>query len=72
MTTEIYSLSSQQADDIIFANFQYQADLAIDMFRQANKSIQCRADAWSIMMDLYDVEFNKFNGRYISIKFLPK
>lgn len=72
MTTERYPLSSQQADEIIFSNFQYQADLAIDMFRASNKWIQCNSDAWSLMMHEYDVEFNKFNGKYISIKFLPK
>jgi hypothetical protein len=72
MTTEKYPLSSQQADEIIHSNFQSQADLAIDTFRGFNKWIQCNSDAWCLMMEQYDVEFNKFNGKYISIKFLPK
>lgn len=72
MTTERFSLCSTQADEIIHINFQSQANQAIDMFRASNKWIQCNSDAWSLMMQAYDVEFNKFNGKYISIKFIPK
>lgn len=71
MKTEKMPLSSSKADDIIFDNFQPVADEAISLWLLANPWCRGRGDAWSIMMDNYDVEFVTDNGVYKSVTFLP-
>jgi hypothetical protein len=72
MKTEKMPLSSSKADDIIFDNFQPVADQAIDLWLLANPWCQGRGDAWSLMMNNYDVEFVSENNVYKSVTFLPK
>jgi len=71
-TIEKMPLSSSKADDIIFDYFRNYVDLAIDHFLKCNTWIQGRGDAWSLMMDNYDVEFVKTDGKYKSMCLVPK
>lgn len=73
MKKEIVRLNSERADEIFMTTMGMSIlDQSIDAFMSYNKWIQCRSDALSAMMDIYNVEVITTNNTLTDIIFIPK